>query len=471
MGLLSKSPNKGLERLPDGRAFKSVEDLGGWGRVPRAAARLIRPERWRDLTPPEGQLLARGLGRSYGDAALLSGGTTILTERLDRCLEFDPDTGRLTAEAGLSLNTLLDVFVPKGWFVPVTPGTRFCTLGGCFAADVHGKNHHRDGSFAQWVTQITLILPSGETRVCQPEGENQDLFWATAGGMGLTGIIRDLTLQLRPIETAYISVKHRKARNLDEALSLLADDALDDAYSVAWIDCLARGDRLGRSILMTGHHATRGEIPLRISDPLNPKPPKAKKIKRDLPAALLNPFTIRLFNAAYYAYQGRKTEFVADYRTFFHPLDAIQNWNRMYGAPGFYQYQFVVPAETARECLKDVLSELSKAGAASFLAVLKRMGPSSPGWLSFPAPGFTLALDVPNRPGIADLLRRLDERVLAAGGRIYLAKDALLTPASVRAMYPRLPEFLALKAELDPDNRLTSDLARRLELTPSGGQE
>lgn len=447
-------------RLPDGRPVKEVSDLGGWGGVPRRPAKLIRPERRRELLPPPHQFIARGLGRSYGDAALNSDGFVMLTERMDRFIAWNPETGVVRAEAGLCLRDLLSVVVPQGWFLPVTPGTAFCTLGGCFAADVHGKNHHHDGSFAQHVESITLQLASGEMQTLTPE---DTLFWATAGGMGLTGVVIDLTLRLRRVESAYIQVTHHPARNLRELLTLIDDPDRDDNYSVAWIDLLAKGEKLGRGILMTGHHALASDIPLR-KDPLVLPKRKPRTFPMTTPSWLLRPFTLRLFNALYFARHANRGTFLADYASYFYPLDAILEWNRAYGKAGFVQYQFVTGTEGGHEVIQRVVETVSASGAASFLAVLKKMGPASGGWLSFPQPGYTLALDIPFRPETPDLIARLDALVVAAGGRVYLAKDSLLAPETFRQMYPRWTEFFALKQEIDPEQKLVSDLARRLEI-------
>ena len=447
-------------RLPDGRPVKEVSDLGGWGGVPRHPAKLIRPERRRDLLPPPSHFIPRGMGRSYGDAALNSEGFVMLTERMDRFIAWNPETGVIRAESGLCLRDLLTVVVPQGWFLPVTPGTAFCTLGGCFAADVHGKNHHRDGSFAQHVESITLQLASGELMAVTPE---DPLFWATAGGMGLTGVVVDLTLRLRRVDSSFIQVTHHPARNLLELLAMIDDPSRDDNYSVAWIDLLAKGDKLGRGILMTGHHAQASEIPLR-KEPFAVPKRKARKFPITTPSWLLRPFTLRIFNALYYARHANRGKFLTDYATYFNPLDAIQEWNRAYGKAGFVQYQFVTGSEGGHELIQRVVEAIGASGAASFLAVLKKMGPGSGGWLSFPQPGYTLALDIPYRAETPDLVARLDALVTAAGGRVYLAKDSLLTAETFRQMYPRWTEFAALKSKIDPEQKLVSDLARRLEI-------
>jgi FAD/FMN-containing dehydrogenase len=443
---------------------KHVDELSGWGNYPVAPARLVRPERFRQLAPVEGQQIVRGMGRSYGDAALSTEGTVILTERLSRLLAFDPETGDLTAEAGATLADVLDFFVPQGWFIPVTPGTKYCSLGGCLAADVHGKNHHRDGTFSQHVVRATLILPDGRRTTISPE-ENSELFWATAGGMGLTGIIAQMTIRLTKVETAWMKVTHHKAQNIDMALRLLSDRSIDDRYSVAWIDCLAKNEKLGRSVVMTAHHVTKPDLPLKITNVLGPSKRRAKSIPFDFPRFALSPFTIKLFNNLFWAFNAGRKTFYAHYEQFFYPLDRIKHWNRMYGKRGFVQYQFVLPTETSLRGMRQILEQLSNTKRASFLAVLKRFGPEGPGLLSFPQEGFTLSLDIPFDDNLLPFLDSLDDIVSHHGGRQYLAKDSRLGPKLLPSMYPRLEEFQALQAHIDPDHHMESDLSRRLRIT------
>ncbi len=442
---------------------RHVDELAGWGGYPTAASDLVRPERFRQLKPVDGLQITRGMGRSYGDAALCTGGKVILTERLSRLLHFDSETGVLTAEAGATLADILEFFVPQGWFVPVTPGTKFCSLGGCLAADVHGKNHHRDGTFSRHLESAALILPSGEKKTISPD-ENSELYWATAGGMGLTGIISEVNLKLTPIETAWMNVTHRRAQNIDDAIRLLSDPMVDDHYSVAWIDCLAKGTKLGRSIVMTGHHSTKPELPLR-KEILAAEIKRPKTMPFMLPPWVLNPFTINLFNGLYNWIQGSKKTFFSHYTDFFYPLDGIRHWNRMYGKPGFVQYQFVMPPETANAGMRAVLEELSREKRASFLAVLKRFGPQGDGLMSFPTEGYTLSLDIPMREGLLPFLDRLDDIVANHRGRQYLAKDSRLKSSHIPGKYPRLSEFQRIKREIDPENLFSSDLSRRLGIS------
>jgi decaprenylphospho-beta-D-ribofuranose 2-oxidase len=441
--------------------------ISGWGNVPRQSAQVFRPEKWSEnratvAAPQPAQLIARGLGRSYGDAAIGEG--IVLQTRLDRFLSFDPQTGILECEGGTPLADVLDVLLPRGFFPPVTPGTKFVTLGGAIAADVHGKNHHRDGSIAEFVESFELLIADGQTLHCSRE-QNADAFWATLGGMGLTGIILSCRLRLRPVETAYIAVDYQRAANLDEALALFAHDDEKFQYSVAWIDCLASGAAMGRSVLMRGNHATVAQLPPKLQQqPLHLEPKRKKSVPFNFPSFALSPLTVRLFNNRYYK-RSRVGQHIVDYDAFFYPLDSVLHWNRIYGKRGFFQYQAVFPASGARECLLELLGKLSSSGRASFLAVLKTMGKSSGGILSFPMPGQTLALDIPNSgPQTIEFLRELDQIVLRFGGRVYLAKDAAMTKESFRAMYPRLSEFEQVRAKLDPSGRFASAQSRRLEI-------
>jgi len=435
--------------------------ISGWGNYPTAEAELKRPERIRQIEEAvEKGGIARGLGRSYGDAAIDSEKGVVLMERMNRFLDFDAENGLLRAEAGCTLEEIIDTFLPRGWFLPVTPGTKFTTLGGCFAADIHGKNHHLDGTFCQHVQEIELLLANGTKKRCSQE-KNSELYRATAGGMGLTGIITEMTLQLIPVESGYIRAVHTPAPNLDIAVKLL--ESAEEKYSVAWIDCLATGDSFGRSVIMNGKHARKSEVE---REPLFPKKRKQWPLPPLFPSWALNSYSIRAFNALYYKTQGKKTApFIVDYDRFFYPLDAIKGWNRMYGKKGFLQYQFVVPKEEAHLSLRIILGELAKSGRGSFLAVLKRFGPENANFLSFPREGYTLALDMPvSDKELFPFLNFLDDLVLRYGGRSYLAKDARLGPETFRKMYPRFPDWQKVKAAADPEGRFSSDLSRRLRM-------
>ena len=450
--------------------------LAGWGRTaPSAPARLAQVGVADEVTELLAQAaasgrpaVARGLGRAYGDAAQCAGGVVIDVTGLDGIIDDDLDAGWVRAGAGTSLDTLMRSYVPRGWFVPVTPGTRFVTVGGAIAADIHGKNHHRDGSFCSYVTSFVLATPSGVMEV-SPSAE-PELFWATAGGMGMTGVIVEATVRLVPIETATMRVDVERAADLDECLSAMT--ARDDQYrySVAWVDCLARGRRLGRAVLTRAEHATVADLPpRRRGDPLAFDPRVLLRVPVTAPPGLLNRLSMTAFNELWFRRARPRTGTCQRITSYFHPLDAVGDWNRMYGPRGFVQYQMVVPFG-AEDALRRVVTAFSEGGVTSFLAVLKRFGPADPGPLSFPAPGWTLALDLPaGQRGLGELLDRLDDVVAGAGGRVYMAKDARMRPELVPGMYPRLAEWQAVCRRVDPAGVLESDLARRLGLLPRTG--
>jgi len=450
-----------------------TKKIAGWGNLPVQTCNLFRPEKRRDVntTLREGNqpsYIPRGLGRSYGDSALNENAGVILNERLNRFIAFDPTSGTLECEAGVSFAEILDTFVPRGFFPAVTPGTKYVTVGGAIAADVHGKNHHYDGCISEFVDAFTLLTASGDVLTCS-RGENAEVFWATIGGMGLTGIILDVKMRLRPIESAYVAVDYQKAANLDAALSAFSKGDENYRYSVAWIDCLASGESLGRSILMRGNTATAEQLPVdHRSDPLKFKAKRKKSIPINMPGFALNRLSVKAFNALYYGQHGDEKRIV-NYDEFFYPLDSINHWNRMYGKRGFVQYQCALPPETSRDGLVLLLETISAAKLASFLAVLKTFGPENSGLLSFPRAGSTLALDLPNKgQKLTDLLDRLDKITLDHGGRVYLAKDARMSKESCQKMYPRLDQFKQLKAKLDPKNVFSSSQARRLGLVEGG---
>ncbi len=450
--------------------FKTMS-VTGWGRYPVVSSDVFRPDGPRAVREILGErhhaaLIARGYGRSYGDAALNTDRGVISGEKLDRFLNFDERTGVLTAEAGVRLKEILDVFVPRGWFLPVTPGTKFVSLGGALACDIHGKNHHRDESFSRHVEWFDLLVASGEVIRCS-KTENADLFWATAGGMGLTGIVLAVALKLQPIETAYISVDYVRTRDLDETLELCESGDERYHYSVCWIDCLASGTSLGRSVLMRGEHARPDQLPKKLQKHLFEIPHKPDvTVPFSFPNFAINPLSVKAFNFGFYhKHPKEKTGVITNYDSYFYPLDSVLEWNRVYGARGFLQYQPVFPPETSRSALIKTLEVLSKNKVASFLAVLKRFGPQE-GLLSFPMPGYTLALDIPvTGPGLFKILDELDELVVASGGRIYLGKDARVRPEHMPAMYPKLAEWKRIKHDIDPENVFSSDLSRRVGLT------
>lgn len=439
-------------------------ELSGWGRYPLRLANVWCPHDLSEAVPPtDAQMIARGQGRSYGDAALSSSGIVMLTERLSRFISFDEQTGLLTAEAGTTLAEVIREFLPRGWFPTVVPGTTAVSLGGCVAADIHGKNHHRDGAFGAHVKGIEIVLADRSRLCCSPEAESE-LFWATLGGMGLTGLITKVALKLLPVESSYLIVQHHQARDLDASFEMLADTAWDDHYTVAWMDCLARGSKLGRSVLLRGHHARQTDLPARLRARPYARSQSQYNLGFDFPSWVLNSTSIRAWNAFYYRLQSSsRRPFIADCERFFFPLDRIGNWNRMYGKRGFVQYQCVLPTAEAHPGMQALMEALAAAGQASFLSVMKRFGPVGRGLLSFPIEGYTLTLDLPvSDPGLFPFLDSLDAIVLEHGGRVYLAKDARLKPETFREMYPRLDEWLAVKRRVDPENRFSSDLARRL---------
>jgi decaprenylphospho-beta-D-ribofuranose 2-oxidase len=447
----------------------TVQRLSGWGRFPVETCRVFRPDKRASLptilaSGAESSYIARGLGRSYGDAALNSAGAVICFERLNRLIAFDSTTGVLECEAGVTFAEILDIFLTRGYTLPVTPGTKFVTLGGAIANDVHGKNHHRVGTIASFLIDFRLLTTQGDVITGSRE-QNADVFWATVGGAGLTGLLLSARIRLQPVETAFVRVDYRKVSHFEEAIAVMTEsDHLYD-YSVAWIDCLAGGKALGRSILMRGNPAGRGDLPARIQDPLSRRPSPGRSLPLDFPSGLLNRHSVGAFNAAFYRMHRNGSGNIVPMESFFYPLDSIRSWNRMYGRRGFVQYQLAFPLETSRAGLSDVLERLSRSGRGSFLGVLKRFGNANAGLLSFPIPGYTLALDLPVNDGLVPFLRSLDELLRQHGGRLYVAKDAVTTRETFAAMYPRLEEFRSIKARLDPKNRLSSSLARRVGIT------
>ena len=440
--------------------------LTGWGRTAGTVADVVRVDR-RSIADEVSRAgrrgaLVRGLGRSYGDAAQNGGGLVLQLDASVSDVSLDEMTGIVRAPGGVSLDELLRIVVPRGWFVPVTPGTRIVTIGGAIACDIHGKNHHRDGSFGSHVTRIRLMLADTTVVEIGPDRDPQ-LFWATVGGMGLTGAILEAEIQLLPIETSRLLVDTDRVANLDDVMAVMTEGDAGYHYSVAWIDLLAKGTSLGRSVLTRADHARLSEVdPAEGASlayrpkPLVGVPPGVPRVLNHLSVAAFNEFWVRKAPLR----RRRQVQTISQY---FHPLDAVRNWNRFYGSTGLVQYQFVVPVGE-EAALRSVVERLSASGTASFLAVLKRFGAGNQAPLSFPAAGWTLALDLPATATVGRLLYELDELVLGAGGRHYLAKDAHMTPAALRAGYPRLAEWQAVREKADPTGVWNSDLARRLQL-------
>ncbi|MCL6674412.1 MULTISPECIES: FAD-binding oxidoreductase [Streptomyces] len=440
----------------------------GWGRTAPTAARLIRPRTYEEAAAAVRECgarggIPRGLGRAYGDAAQNAGGAVFDMTGLDRIHAIDADDGTVLCGAGVSLHRLMEVLLPLGWFVPVTPGTRQVTVGGAIGADIHGKNHHVSGSFSRHVLSFELLTADGEIRTV---GRGTPLFDATAGGMGLTGVILTATLRLLPVETSLMSVDTERASDLDDLMARLAGTDHHYRYSVAWIDLLARGAATGRAVLTRGDHAPLDALPARArTRALEFRTPRFPAAPAFLPEGLLSRTTVGLFNELWYRKAPRaRTGELQRIPSFFHPLDGVPHWNRVYGRGGFVQYQFVV-GHGREDTLRRIVRRIADRRCPSFLAVLKRFGEADPGWLSFPLPGWTLALDIPaGLPGLGAFLDGLDEEVAAAGGRVYLAKDSRLRPELLAAMYPRLDDFRALRARVDPRGVFVSDLSRRLAL-------
>jgi decaprenylphospho-beta-D-ribofuranose 2-oxidase len=443
--------------------MKRKENVCNWGNYPVVEAEVSSASdsaSLKQLIENSESCIARGLGRSYGDASL--GKHIISTLKLNRFLSFDKAGGIIEAEAGVSLAEILEVAVPHGWFLPVTPGTKFVTLGGAIAADVHGKNHHKDGSFCDHVTYIDLMLSDGTIKRCQ-SGDGSSLFEASRGGMGLTGLIYKAGLKLKKIETSYIDQHIHKAKNLEHIFELF--QAKQSAtYSVAWIDCLAKGKNIGRSVLITGEHAELKQLKTKQQkEPLKLVPAAKLNMPFNFPSFVLNPFSIKVFNMLYYAKHKDGSSGITPYEPFFYPLDGIGNWNRMYGKRGFLQYQFVLPLEQSYDGLREVLDLVAAQGKASFLAVLKLFGKQE-SLMSFPFEGYTLALDFPVNNKIFAFLDKLDELIHKRGGRIYLAKDARLSAENFKKGYPSTADFNQIRDQYQSNPKYTSRQSERLKL-------
>lgn len=452
-----RSRSEDVQRAPPALAG----ELSGWGRlsVPgheRCDENLERATR--------DAVLSRGLGRSYGDSSLPPPGKleVVGTRFADRILAFDPDSGVLRAEAGLSLDEVIRLLFPRRWFPPVTPGTKFVTLGGCVASDVHGKNHHCDGTFGEHVRSLKLRVADDRIIECSPQVE-PELFWATVGGMGLTGHILEVEVVMKRVPSPWIWMHSERVPNIDVYIDRLTESAHDWPMTMGWIDCLAGGANLGRGIFMAGRWATQDQAPRHF-----PHPKRRVSMPFVLPRWVLNPLSMRLFNELYYwKHLPRQRVGIVHPETFFWPLDAIHDWNRMYGPRGFTQYQCVLPKQAGRGAARRFLELLTSRGGASFLCVIKDCGAQGRGLLSFPMPGISIALDIPVRDDTQALVDALNELVIAEGGRIYLTKDAFTRKEHFAAMEPRLEKFQDVRRRWDPDLKLRSAQSVRLLGDPS----
>ena len=443
------------------------ELLTGWGRTCPSSARVIEcssVEQVQEVIRAAGPrgVLARGLGRSYGDAAQ-SGGASVLNLQEMNDISYNAVEGTITAGAGASLDAIMRAVVPQGAFVPVTPGTRMVTVGGAIGADVHGKNHHVDGTFGSHVKSLTLVDGTGEVQELKPNTDGKEKFWATVGGMGLTGAVTQATFDVIPVTSSLISVDTERVNDLDEVMSRMVAGDDKYRYTVAWIDTVSPS---GRGVITSGDHAPIEQLSGKQRvEALAFEPKAIAAAPSFIPGGLLNKFTIRAFNEAWFRKAPKsRTDELQSIGAFFHPLDGVQDWNRIYGPRGFLQYQFVVP-DSAGHLIRVALDRLREVGAPSFLTVLKRFGAANPAPLSFPQAGWTLAADVPaGIEGLGNALDQLDELVAETGGRLYLAKDSRQSPQMFARTYSRLGEWQSVRDELDPRGIFTSDLSRRLSI-------
>ncbi|GAA3363977.1 FAD-binding oxidoreductase [Saccharopolyspora gregorii] len=411
-------------------------------------------------------VIARGLGRSYGDVSQNAGGTVIDMTALNRIHDIDPDKAVVDVDAGVSLDQLMKAALPHGLWVPVLPGTRQVTIGGAIGCDIHGKNHHSHGSFGNHVLSMDLLTADGEVRTLTPDGEGSELFWATVGGVGLTGIVLRAKVKMKRTESAYFIVDADRTKDLDETLELFSNGSdMNYDYSMAWFDAISTGPKLGRSAFSRGSLAKLDELPPKLrADPLKFDAPQLLTFPDVFPNGLANKLTFSTLSEVWY----RKTPKagrgqVQNLTAFYHPLDMFGEWNRAYGSNGFLQYQFILPFEQ-HEALRTLVKRIAESGHVSFLNVLKRMGDSSRAPLSFAMPGWTITVDFPIKDGLSRFCQELDEVVLGAGGRLYFAKDSRTTPEMIQQMYPRLDEWREVRAAVDPQGIFHSDLSRRLAL-------
>jgi decaprenylphospho-beta-D-ribofuranose 2-oxidase len=443
----------------------------GWARTSPTIADVLRTDDVEVIARAVAQagprgVIARGLGRSYGDPAQNAGGLVIDMTALNRIHSIDPDTALVDLDAGVSLDQLMREALPYGLWVPVLPGTRQVTIGGAIANDIHGKNHHSAGSFGNHVVSMDLITADGQIRTLTPEGPDAELFWATVAGIGLTGIIVRAKIRMTRTETAYFKADIQRTANLDETLALVTDGSEDNyTYSSGWFDSISRGPKLGRAAFQRGSLAKLDELPPKLrTDPLKFNPGQLATLPDIFPNGLMNKLSFTAVGELYYRKTAKNARNqIQTLTAFYHPLDLFGEWNRAYGTRGFLQYQFSTPLN-AHEPLRRILQKIADSGHVSFLNVFKQMGEGNPAPLSFPHPGWMICLDFPIKNGLSRFCQELDEDVLELGGRLYTAKDSRTSPETFAKMYPRLEEWRKVRASVDPEGVFASDMSRRLEL-------
>lgn len=433
----------------------NLTKIHGWGRYPQQDAYLHAPTSCASLeltAKQQNSVLARGMGRSYGDSA--NALNVLQTTYINHFIEFDKATGKLTVEAGITLREILEVIVPSGWFLPVTPGTSYVTIGGAIASDVHGKNHHLAGTFGQHVTSLNILLGTGEVVTTSPQ-HHADLFHSTCGGMGLTGIIISATIQLLPIRSSLICQKTIKADCIEAACDAFENNS-DATYSVAWIDCLSKGKSLGRSVIMLGEHSEQGGLKIDTRQKVS--------VPFSTPSVLLNSLTMKTFNTAYWHKSKHNVSQTVGLMPYFYPLDAVGEWNRLYGKKGFVQFQCVVPKLDGVANMRTLLTEISNSGEGSFLAVLKQFGIANENLLSFPTEGYTLALDFKATETAIKTVKKLEDMVVGMGGRLYLTKDAVMHESTFKATYPNWEKFEVVREQYGAIGKFSSTQSKRLGL-------
>lgn len=439
--------------------------ISNWGNYPKVDAKVLNfseTDELRNLVLDSSELIPRGLGRCYGDSALNS--TIVSTLRYKRILEFDEKSGFIKCESGVSIKELLDTFIPRGWFLPVTPGTKFVTVGGAIASDVHGKNHHLKGSISNHIISMDVLLYDGSIVTCSKD-DNSDLFWATCGGMGLTGIILNASFKLFPIETAYIYQETLKAENIDELMDIF-EDSSEWTYSFAWVDCTAKGMELGRSVLARGRHAAKEDLrgTKYTAEPLQLHKGEKISLPFNFPNFTLNRFTLKILNfLCYRIMPDNPTKSIVSYESFFYPLDIIHNFNRIYGSRGFTQYQLVLPKINSREGIRNILMKVTQSKEVPFLAGLKLFGKQD-SLISFPQEGYTLAVEFPITSSLFAFLDDLDKLVLEYGGKLYLTKDVRMNSEMFRKSYRNSGKFISLKHQIDKSNKFQSLQSKRIKI-------